>query len=197
MTSRDSSKSSRAPRAVLALLTALAVGVVATACGSDPFAIRWTLSPDSVLLYSLARPEFNLVSGFNFRSRVPVTVEDATSTGTWDMAVDTRDGRIVMLPPGALGIESRAGIAELPGMTFDEVVEAPKDTVAYSSVDPVPVRMGSIYVVRTNQSIGGFGTRCVYYHKLQPLAIDAAGGTFKFKFDGSPVCNDFRLLPPD
>jgi hypothetical protein len=57
--------------------------------------------------------------------------------------------------------------------------------------------MGSIYVIRTNQSIGGYGTRCSYYYKVQPLVIDPQGGTFQFMFDGSPVCNDPRLIPPD
>ena len=111
-------KPQRGLRAGLAVFAALAVGAVASACGDDPFAIRWTESPDTVLLYSLARPELNLVSGFNFQSRFPVTVEGPTSTGNWDVAVDTRDNQIVLLPPGALGISSRAGIAELPGKTF-------------------------------------------------------------------------------
>jgi len=187
----------RGRRAALAVFTAFAVGAVATACGDDPFAIRWSENPDTILLYSLARPELNLYSGFNFQSRFPVTVEGATSTGNWDVAVDTRGGQIVLLPPGALGIDSRAGIAELPGELFDEVIEAPNDTAAYTSTDPVAMHLGSIYVVRTNQSIGGYGTRCVYYYKVQPLVIDPDGGTLTFKFDGSPVCNDFKLIPPD
>lgn len=197
MTSRPFFRRQRVRRAGLAVFTALTVGTVASACGDDPFAIRWELSPDTVLLYSMARPELNLVSGFNFHTRFPVVIEEATSTGTWDMAVDTRGGQIVMLPPGALGIDSRAGIAELPGELFDDVIEAPNDTSAYNSLDPVPVEMGTIYVIRTNQSLGGFGTRCVYYFKIEPLIIDPEGGTLTFKYDGSPVCNDFKLLPPD
>ena len=111
--------------------------------------------------------------------------------------MDTRDGQIVLLPPGALGVLSRAGIAELPGETFEGVIEAPDDTAAYTSTEPVPVHMGTIYVIRTNKSIGGYGTQCVYYYKVQPLIIDPEGGTLTFKFDGSPVCNDFALIPPD
>jgi hypothetical protein len=187
-------KSSTPRRAVCGVL---AVWIVAAGCGDDPFAIRWSENPDSVFLYSLARPELNLVSGFNFQNRIPITVEDPTATGSWDVAVDTRDGRIVLLPPGALGIASRAGIAELEGTTFQEVEEAPQDTAAYTSSDPVQVRMGNVYVIRTNESLGGFGRRCVYYYKLEPLEIDPERGTLRFVFDGSPVCNDFRLIPPD
>lgn len=179
----------------------VAVAVVALAslggCGDDPFAIRWTESPDTVLLYSLARPELNLTSGFNFNNRIPVRIEAPAATGTWDMAVDTRNGGIVLLPPGALGVTSRAGIAAVPGSSFEDVVEAPADTSLYVTKDAVPVALGTIYVVRTNQSLGAFGTRCVYYAKLEPLVADPVAGTLTFKFDSSPVCNDRRLIPPD
>ena len=178
---------------VLAALAAVGAG----ACGDDPFAIRWTESPDTVVLYSLARPELNLTSGFNFNNRIPSRIEAAAATGTWDVAVDTRDGAIVLLPPGALGVESRAGIAPVPGMSFEEVIEAPADTAAYTTDAPVPVQTGTVYVVRTNQGVGAFGTRCVYYAKLQPLEVDPVGGTLRFTFDASPVCNDRRLIPPD
>ena len=176
----------------------VALGLVAsTACGDDPFVIRWVESPDTVLLYSLARPELNLTSAFNFNNRLPVRVEAAAATGSWDMAVDTRDGRIVMLPPGALGVESAAGIASVPGLPFEEVLEAPIDTAAYATDRAVPVEVGTIYVIRTSRSLGAFRTRCVYYGKIEPLAVDAVAGTFRFKYDVSPVCNDRRLIPPD
>ncbi len=182
----------------LTVVVAAVLGMVATtACGDDPFVIRWTESPDTVLLYSLARPELNLTSAFNFNSKIPVRVEAASATGSWDMAVDTREGRIVMLPPGALGVESAAGIAEMPGMAFDEVIEAPADTAAYVTDRAVPAEIGTIYVVRTARRLGAFNTRCVYYGKLEPLAVDPVAGTFRFKFDVSPVCNDRRLIPPD
>ncbi len=179
-----------------ALPVALALATVAwAACGSDPFAIKWSISPDTVTLYSLARPELGLPSGFNFYNRVPVLVERASSTGNWDVAVGTQDGAIVLLPPGALNVPGKARVAALPGMSFDEVVEAPADTTLYSAVQPVPVQMGTVYVIRTNQSVGSFGTYCVYYAKLAPVEIDAAQGTLRFVFDSSPVCNDRALVP--
>ncbi|MFQ5537470.1 MAG: hypothetical protein ACE5GJ_08465 [Gemmatimonadota bacterium] len=187
--------SSRARAAVFAAaVTLLLLGM--GACGDDPFTIKWEAAPDTVLLYSLARPELNLNSGFNLNRRTPVRVEAPDATGKWDFAVDTRDGVIVLLPPGALGVESRAGIAVFPGATFDEVTEAPADTTRYERFNPVPVSLGNIYVVRTNQGIGAFGTRCVYYGKLEPLDVDPEGGTLTFVYDSSPVCNDRRLIPP-
>ncbi|MCE2455108.1 MAG: hypothetical protein J4G12_04715 [Gemmatimonadetes bacterium] len=196
------SKSVRAPlgfRRPLAASGVLAFALVAPgACDDDPFAIPWEEAPDTVTLYSLARPELNLHSAFNFTSRRRVTVEAPLATGVWDMAVDTRGGAIVLLPPGALGVyAARARIATLNGVSFDEVTEAPIDTAAYVSREPVPVAMGNIYVVRTNQQTGVFGAQCVYYAKLEPLVIDPGGGTLTFVFDSNPVCNDPRLVPPD
>jgi hypothetical protein len=184
-------------RAPLALATLTWVVFALTACGDDPFKIRWTIQPDTVLLYSLARPELNLLSGFSFINRIPVRIEAPNATGTWDVALDTRDGGLVLLPPGALGVESRARIATLPGAVFDEVIEAPADTMLYTADQPVQVSMGTVYIVRTNQYVGSFGTRCVNYGKLEPVAIDAVVGTLSFVFDASPVCNDRKLIPPD
>lgn len=189
---------SKSPLPLRSLAVAAALVVVGTAaCGDDPFAIQWVEAPDTVLLYSLARPELNLTSGFNFNQRTAVRIESAGATGTWDMAVDTRGGQIVLLPPGALGVTSRAGIATLSGQSFADVLEAPADTAAYVGTQAVQVDMGTIYVIRTNQGVGAFGTRCLYYAKLEPLVIDVEGGTLTFKYDSSPVCNDRSLTPPD
>ena len=181
--------------ASLAALVALSVGVAA--CGGDPFIFPWETAPDTVLLYSLARPELNLEAAYNFNRRVRVRVEAATATGTWDVALDTRGGQLVLLPPGALGISSKASVAALPGVSFDDLQDAPEDTAVYSRFEPVPVEMGTVYVVKTGRSPGIFGTRCSYYAKLEPLVIDVDGGTLTFVFDASPVCNSLRLIPPD
>ncbi len=180
------------------LAAILSAGLIGTlGCGDDPFAIRWVEAPDTVLLYSLVRPELNLLSAFSFINRTSVRIEAPGATGTWDVAVDTRGGGIVLLPPGALGVDSKAAISPMPGMTFEEVIEAPEDTVLYSRLDAVPMALGTVYVVRTSQYQGSFGTRCSNYAKLEPLVIDPVGGTLTFVYDASPVCNDRRLIPPD
>jgi len=185
----------RPVRAAGVLAAAFAAG--ALGCGDDPFRIDWVASPDTVLLYSLARPELNLPSAFNFNERSVVQVESPGATGRWDVALDTRDGELVFLPPGALGINSRARITALPGLDFDEVREAPRDTTLYASREPLSVSAGVVYVVQTEQTVGSFGQRCVYYAKLEPTVIDVEGGTLEFMFDSNPVCNDSRLVPPD
>jgi hypothetical protein len=178
------------------LVATLALSLLSSAC-EDPFASNWTASPDTARIYSLARPEINLPSAFNFNFRAPVIIESASSSGTWDLAVDTQNGGLVFLPPGALGINSRARVTALPGARFEDVVEAPADTALYVSRSAVKVELGTIYVVQTGQSSGSFGQRCVFYAKLQPLEIDVSGGILKFLFDSNPFCNDTRLVPPD
>ena len=198
MTSSSRVSRGRRPGRALALVAAFGAGVAGiTACGDDPFAIRWTEAPDTVLLYSLARPEMNLASGIGFRRRQTVKIESAEATGSWDMAVDTRGGQIVMLPPGALGVKSEARIAAMPGETFQGLEEAPSDTLLYTATEAVPATTGMVYVFRTERYSGSFGTRCVSYGKLEPLEVDPVAGTLVFMFDVSPVCNDRRLVPPD
>lgn len=177
-------------------LAALAMAAGTAACGDDPFAIDWVAAPDTVTLYSLARPELELPSAFNFSQRSTVRIEVPGASGRWDLAVGTRGDELVFLPPGALGVESRARIAILPGQTYEEVVEAPSDTLLYSATEPVPARVGTAYVVRTDAR-AVFGGTCVYFGKLEPLAIDVAAGSLEFMFDASPVCNDRRVVPPD
>jgi hypothetical protein len=176
------------------LLLPLLAGV--TACEDDLFKVRWEENPDTANLFSLARPELNLLSAFDFVSRTPVRVESPDATGKWDMVLDTQDGELVLLPPGALGVVgSRARIIPMGNATFEEVRRAPSDTTLYVGDEPVPVVVGNIYVIRTREQLGVYGRRCVYYGKFEPLEQNVAEGTMSFVFDVSPVCNSRKLYP--
>ena len=166
------------------------------ACDDDPFAVRWGENPDTVRLYALSRAEPNLYSGFDFHGRVPILVEGLATAGNFDVAVDTAGGEFVWLPPGALGITSSAGLATLPGETFESALKAPADTAQYATREPVPISTGTTYVVRTRGHAGLFGTNCNYYGKIEPLAVDVGSGWVVFQFDVSPACNNRDLVPP-
>jgi hypothetical protein len=176
---------------ILALLPAL------LACDDDLFRIDWRENPDTVLLYSLARPELNLLSAFDFVNRVPVRIESPNATGRWDLAVDTQDGDLVFLPPEAVGVTgSRARIIPMGPVPFEDLRNAPSDTTLYVGDRAVPVVLGHSYVIRTRQERGFYGQTCVYYGKLAPLVKDMEEGRVTFVFDVSPVCNSRRLYPP-
>ena len=177
---------------------AMAAASLLAACGDDPFAFDWSDEPQTVLIYSLARPELNLASGFSFNRHSRVRIESATATGTWDLALDTQGGQLVLLPPGALGVTgSTARIAPLTGVTLEGLREAPSDSTAYFTREPVPVTEGTVYVVRTNRAQGSFGSSCVYHAKMEPSVIDVAGGTLTFRYVSNPVCNSRELVPPE
>ena len=172
------------------------------ACSEDPFAYDWYDSSDTTFLYSVASPQPNLPSGFNFYERASrisdgrVRVEQAGATGNWDVAVGTQGSSLVLLPPGALGITARAAVATMTGVAFDDIQQAPGDTLVYELNNPIPVVAGTTYVVRTNRQGGSFGSSCVYYAKLEPVAIDVAGGKLTFRFVASPICNNRELVSP-
>ena len=184
----------RARRAIVPLLILI---LAASGCGGNDSLLTWTAFPDTAVLYSLSRPELTLLSAFNFRERSAVRIETVGAGLSWDVALDTRGGQLVLLAPGALGVKSRARVARLPGMTFDEIVEAPQDTLLYSETQPVPLDLNSAYVVRTGLRGSPFGGSCVFYAKLQPLTIDVADGSLEFVFDANPLCNDRRVVPPE
>ena len=179
----------------------LTIGVTATAfifglsaCEArNPFDIGWTQSPDTALLYSLARPELNLPSAFDFKGGRSYVVESAGATGSWDVVLDTQDNNLVFLLPGAIGIFSDARILELPGLQFADVLEAPKDTTSYTSDKPVILKLSSVYVVRTHSSPDAFGYSCSFFGKMQPLNIDVERGTLEFVHDTNTRCNDRDL----
>lgn len=185
------------PRTTAAPLVLSLAVLVAAACGDDPFQVRWQAIPDTVDLYSMARPELNLPSALDFHNGTRWRVQTPLATGRWDVALDTREGELVLLPPGALGIESRAAIAKIDSLTFDTLLEAPTDSASYAIDRPVPVQAGSVYAIRTHQIPGFLGTLCVYYVKMEPLVIDAAAGRLTFRFIDSRSCNDPSLIPPD
>jgi hypothetical protein len=178
-----------------ATVAALLVGLAA--CGDDPFDFDWSNTPGTrgtVRLYSLARPEMNLESGFSFAPPPSAAiVEQPNATGSWDFALDTHGGELVLLPPGALGITARSRIAVLGPLNFDEILEAPEDTLLYEDDQPVPVSDGTVYVVRTNRRLGSFGSTCEYHAKMQAVTIDVAGGTLVFRYVANPICNSRAL----
>lgn len=184
-------------RGLIRVLLFLVAVPTLIACDDDPFKIRWEASPDTVILYSLARPELNLYSGFDFLGRTGVKIESPQAVNAWDMALDTRVGELVFLPPGAIGVRnSSAAIAPMGPMGFDDLRKAPRDTTLYVTDEPVPVTVGNLYVIRSRRAPGIYGTICTYFGKLMPLEEDLESQSVKFMFDMSPVCNDRKLYPP-
>ncbi len=184
------------PLQVVAFCFASVLGL--SGCGENVFEQKWTVARvDTVLIYSLARPELNLPTGFDFVNRLAVEIQAPGATGSWDLLLDTQDGQLVFLPPGALGIASETMVLTIPGMAFDDVITAPKDTTLYSVDLPLLVETSSVYVLRTHEGRDRFGLPCRFYGKLKPLEVELALGTVRFEYDVSRLCDDRSLIPPD
>ena len=167
-------------------------------CGENIFEQKWTEAEvDTVLIYSLARPELNLPTAFDFVDRLALEIQAPGATGEWDLVLDTQDGQLVFLPPGVLGIISETIVLRIPDMAFDDVTTAPKDTTLYSADLPLLVEASSVYVLRTHEGFDRFGLPCRFYGKIQPLEVEPALGTVRFMYDVSRLCDDRSLIPPD
>ena len=164
----------------MALLVASVLGIAA--CGENIFDVKW-VNPkvQTVLLYSLTRPDLNVPSGYDFVNREPVEIQEAGATGFWDLLVDMRDGQLVFIPPRALGIDSDVMVLPMPGMSFDEVLEAPEDS--------------TLYILRTHEGQSDFGIPCVFWGKFETTEVHPAAETVVFIYDVSPLCDDRGLVP--
>jgi hypothetical protein len=169
---------------------------LAVAACEDPFALEpFPNVADTTTLYSVSRPELlGLPSAFDFaQGPRRVVVESATELGIWDILLAEEGGSFQLVPQGAvLDPSSRAGIAVDSVRAFDEIVSAAADTAAYTRHAAVPLTLGNVYVIRTRVR----GT-CVFYAKLEPIALDAGIGSMEFRFVFNPNCANRDLSAPD
>ncbi len=187
------------PHSKLRFLAALLVaGALASACGDDPFLVRWEENPLQATVYTVNREPYDLPrpSAFHMMERRAVILEDPQSQGRWDFAVERQGDGLVFLPPRVLGVTSQAGVAAIPQAAWVDVVMAPADTAAYATRTAVPIELGTIYVIRSHQQPGFFGRLCSHYGKVEPLEIDVEAGTLRFLHDVNPDCNNRSLIPP-
>lgn len=176
----------------------LASTTVIAACGDDRFGPRdWSDVPDTLQIYSVSRPDLlGLPSAYNGVGFQPLVIVETGAA--WDFALAERDGEFVMLPRSATETDdTTAALATIGEVTLDEVTEAPPNSEF--STQPVPIEIGTVYVLRTRRaSCGQFtslsGSR---FGKLEAIAVDAEEGTFEFAVVVNPQCNDRELVPPD
>lgn len=173
--------------------------VLLTAC-SDPFGMRvWDPTPTTLTLYSVSRAEY-----IGFASAVDlipepvfaVAIEEPGATGSWDFVVSENNGTLNLVPAGSFtGIASRARITVIEGVDFLDVVQAPRDTLLYTA-EPVPLRTGVVYVVRSRRGACGLTTGH-RFAKMLASEIDAVRGIVQLAITRNPSCDDRALVPPD
>jgi hypothetical protein len=139
----------------------MAVVLLVAAC-SDPYGPRtWNPEPTTLTLYSASRPEYTgLVSAMDLAPEpvFAVSIEAPGATGSWDFVLAEQGNALTLVPAGTFtGVPSRARIAVLEGVSMDDVVQAPRDTAAYTAA-PVPLRTDVVYVLRSRRASCGLTT---------------------------------------
>lgn len=150
---------------------------------------------DTIVLYSLARPEFiGRRSGFDFITPQAVVLEEPKGQrlAEFDVAFSELEGKFVLLPAGlfeTFDIDPAIAV-DSTGVTFEELTRAPSK--GYVTDEAVPLRTGRIYIVRTRQDRGS----CSRFAKVEVLDLDPEG-ILEFRFLRNNLCNDRTLTDVD
>ena len=174
----------------------LAVSVLAAGCDDGFGSGRAPLIGNSVTLFSAAREDLfrmpSAIDFFRFQVR-PIEHQLATGDG-WDVALTEVGSEFGLAAPGVFpGLESmNAGIAVFSGKTLEEVERAPAESSAYADTEPVPLRLGDVYVIRSRRLQG-----CTVYAKIQAVELDPTVGSVVFEYIVNPNCADRNLVRRD
>lgn len=174
--------------------------IALTGCGDDAFDLTPLLVSDTVLLAAPLPGNIDLPTALDvtgngagglWGGRFPERVSDALA---WDFLVRIRDGQLVLLPPGALGVSSRASITRaLVGETLEGLREAPGQST-FIADSAVVLQRGSVYVARSRAALDQFGGGCSQFAKLSPVELDLVAGRVSIAVTTNQRCSDPRLV---
>jgi hypothetical protein len=117
--------------------------------------------------------------------------ERLTDAEQWDFALRSTPAGLVFRPFTPVASQFRgAGIA-VSDRPFADLKRAPRGTASYSS-EPVSVRLGGVYLLRSRQFASG-NTTCVKYAKFRVLEINQATSIVRFEVVINEGCDDERL----
>ena len=174
------------------VLMLLSSAAVTTACEDELLFPEMDVIADTVVLYSAARENLTgLPAAFNFVTLQRIPIEVAGASGQWDVMLTEQNGQLVFVPAGAIPeLAALAEITVVEGTSFDALTRAPSGNDVYVT-EPVSVRSGVVYVVRTRSS------PCTLYAKFRVLAADADDGNVRFEFLQNPNCGNRALEVED
>lgn len=132
---------------------------------------------------------FNVVAGRGVAQPRSVRVDQ---TEQWDVAFAVLNDEPVWLPRGFFDtLEPSSGILEL-ARALEEIVRAPSDRDLYEMTDPLPVRKGRVYVIRSRPDPLLTFT-CRIFAVLEVEAIDTDPARVTFRYLWNPNCDDRDL----
>jgi hypothetical protein len=127
--------------------------------------------------------------------RFPELIRDALQ---WDFAVRIQSGQLVLVPAQGIGVTgSRAALTPpIAGAVFEDLREAPGQRT-FSVDSAIAMVEGAVYVARSREATGSFGSACVQFAKMQALDVNVAAGTVHFRVVTNERCGDPRLVSVD
>jgi len=181
------------------ILLLLGLALVAAGCDDEFGPQVWVDLPDTVTIYSLARPELlGLPGAYDIVNRGAVRIEQPGMSVSWDLALSEEGGQFVLLPSGVLPDNpSPAALAHMPGADFKTLDAAPKreDSRWVDSL-AVPLTVGEVYVVRS-RPVSCIYVTGSYFAKMRAVSVDPVVGSVTLELITNPYCNDRALVPPD
>jgi hypothetical protein len=179
-------------RIVLACAAVLPV----VACDDELDFGDWSATPDTTTIFSLSREDLiGRPSAYDFVRHFPLEVEAVGATDNWDVALRHEGNQLALVPAGGFqGQVSRAALALIPNVLFEDLDEAPGDTAAFSS-EAVLVQPGQVYALRTRRTACNSFQVGVRYGKVKIIDVNPTAGTLTFSEIVNPICNDRNLVP--
>lgn len=182
-----------------ALLVAAGAVVALASCG-DPTAIKARLTniETESAVFALNNTPFNTDNAIRVRS---ATTVPATANFLFDIALDITDtGTVKVITARALATElagtmNRVGLRDSPELSFDGVIDPPRDLFIYDSLLVVPVGRTVLIDVFDlscqTEAILGFNIKS----KLRIDSIIPAERRIHFSMVSNPNCGFRQLVP--
>lgn len=182
-----------------ALLVAAGAVVALASCG-DPTAIKARLTnfEGEFGVFALNNTPLNTDNAMRVRFSTPVP---ATASFLFDIAFDITDtGTVKIITARALATElagtmNRVGLRDTPELSFEQIVDPPRDRFVFDSLLVVPVgRTVLIDVVDLScqtEAILGFNIKA----KLRIDSIVPAERRIHFRMVSNPNCGFRQLVP--
>lgn len=187
------------PLALAAAFVTVALVSAATSCG-DPTAIKARLTniETETAVFALNNTPFNTDNAVRVRS---ATTVPATSSFLFDIALDITDtGTVKIMTARALatelaGVMNRVGLRDSPELTFEQVIDPPRDKFIFDSLLVVPVGRTVLIDVFDlscqTEAILGFNIKS----KMRIDSIVLAERRIHFTMVSNPNCGFRELVP--
>lgn len=175
-----------------AVVAVLNMAVISCGDPVEPVLIPLPDEAETVELTDFVSGSLLYPSGFDLISRNVIRTDQATG---WDFVFSVDDAGVPILTSRAAftdDTEFGPGLQVLVA-AFDDVTVAPAD--GYIFLDPIPISVDDVVVVRSRQNLSFGRLNCRYYGKFNVDEINVTEGTLLLSHLVNPNCENRNLDP--